>query len=773
MTRLHPIVLLACVAAFFSIHGPTTLAADDTPIQATFTVDAAKTLRTMDPQRLGGTNVAMWYYGSEYAAADVRKWLTEMHGRYIRIPGGSWANSVYWNGNGVRDAEGKVDPSRVGPDGYPAVDYSAYAPSFTVDPRTLHPATGGWHGHVDVKTQQDFIKAIPGTEALTCPNAGTGRPSDAAEWVKWANKKMGYDVHYWEIGNELGGSWEPGTELPFGKGQLTAEMYTKQHNDMAAAMRKVDPTIKIGGGAFAEEMIRDCGANVDFVSIHTYPGSRTLSDARMFADIGGSVASQVAPVRRWIHEYQPQREKQIEIAYTEWNLAGGIDNSRMFSGLWASIFLGELAEKGVSIASQWDCFSDLFYSKDGVHHVRKSEYYALWLWNNYMGDRLIPARSSNQTVYSYASRSDDALIVMFVNTDQEREAKVGVQIAGFSPASEGELATVTSREYHWNTVAKRPQWSTGPRIEGLKTGDDFNVTLAPFSMTYVRVPDKAKPALSPMARKALSEKKPAPGTPELRFVMPSEMYAGDHIRGEVIALEAGTEDPYRGTLAPAALTASSGVTFDRRKVRLAEDVGHFDMQPAAPGELTLTARSGDVTATNKMTVKPSVPRPVVFWDFSNPPVTDKETFSSDFALKEDLTKRPNRAVARVDVPAGGVVPADKARAVLKISRLPEAGKLDKSNIRGVVFDLMTSPDFACDDLDASIMVVMQSPANWWMHLGDVPLKDTGQWKTHQLDVTTEDYIKAVPSAMNIIFILNASKPAKGAIYFDRIGFMVR
>jgi hypothetical protein len=773
MTRLHPIVLLACVAAFFSIHGPTTLAADDTPIQATVTVDAAKTLRTMDPQRLGGTNVAMWYYGSEYAAADVRKWLTEMHGRYIRIPGGSWANSVYWNGNGVRDAEGKVDPSRVGPDGYPAVDYSAYAPSFTVDSKTLHPASGGWHGHVDVKTQEDFIKAIPGTEALACPNAGTGRPIDAAEWVKWANKKMGYDVRYWEIGNELGGSWEPGTELPFGKGQLTAGMYTKRYNDMADAMRKVDPTIKIGGGAFAEEMIRDCGANVDVVSIHTYPGSTTLSDARMFADIGGSVASQVAPVRKWIHEYQPQREKQIEIAYTEWNLAGGIDNSRMFSGLWANIFLGELAENGVSIANQWDCFSDLFYSKDRVDHVRKSEYYALWLWNNYIGDRLIPARSSNQTVYTYASRSDDAVIVMLVNTDQEREAKVAVQIAGFSPASEGELATVTSREYHWNTVAKRPQWSTGPRIEGLKTGDDFSVTLAPFSMTYVRVPDKAKPALSPMAREALSEKKPAPGSPELRFVMSSEMYAGDHIRGEVIALEAGREDPYRGTLAPAALTASRDVTFDRREVRLAEDVGHFDMQPAAPGELTLTARSGDVTATHKITVNPSVPRPVVFWDFSNPPVTDKETFSSDFALKEDLTKRPNRAVARVDLPAGGVVPADKARAVLKISRLPEADKLDKSNIRGVVFDLMTSPDFACDDPDASIMVVMQSPANWWMHLGDVQLKDAGQWKTHQLDATTEDYIKAMPSAMNIIFILNASKPAKGSIYFDRIGFMVR
>ena len=99
-------------------------------------------------------------------------------------------------------------------------------------------------------------------------------------------------------------------------------------------------------------------------------------------------------------------------------------------------------------------------------------------------------------------------------------------------------------------------------------------------------------------------------------------------------------------------------------------------------------------ATHKITVKPSVPRPVVFWDFTNPPVTDKETFSSDFALSEDLTQRANRAVARVDLPAGGIVPADKAKEVLQVRRLPEDDKLNKTNIRGVVFDLMTSTDFA-------------------------------------------------------------------------------
>jgi alpha-L-arabinofuranosidase len=776
MNRAHTIVLLAFAATLVSSRGSTTWAADGTPIQATVALDAAQTLQRMDPQRLGGTNVAMWYFRSTYFAPDVLKWMRDLHARYIRIPGGSWANGIFWNGNGVRGADGKVDPSKVGPDGYPAVDYSDYAPSFRVNGHTLHPEGGDWQGNVDVKTQQDFIQAIPGSEALACPNAGSGRPVDAAEWVKWANKKMGYNVRYWEIGNELGGAWEQGTELPFGKGQLTAEMYTKRYNEMANAMRAVDPTIKIGGGAFAEEMIRDCGANVDFVMIHTYPGSITQSEAQMFADIGKGIEQQTDQVRNWIRKYQPEREKQIEIAYTEWNLGGGVNNSQMFSGLWASVFLAELAKHGVAFANQWDCFSDLFHHYDEDRHARKSEYYALMLWNNYMGNRLISATSSNDTIYTCASRSDDAVCVMLINKDHERAAKVNVQLSGFTPAGAGEVARVTSREYHWNSVADRLQWSTGPRIEELKTRSDFSVTLSPFSMTYVRVPDQAKPVLSPIAQEALAEKSPAQGTPELRFVLPLEMYSGDQITGELIALAAGSADPYRGTLAPAALSADGDVTFDRSEVRLEEAVGHFDIRPAAPGELTITAQSDGAKATHKITVKSSVPRPVVFWDFSNPPVTDKGAFSSDFGLSEDLTQRANRAVARIDMWVGPKAVTDRSHIeILKILSLPGDDKVHKSNIRGVVADLMASPDFACDDPDACITAVMQSPANWWMRLSSVPLKDVEKWKTYRFDVMDQGHFKAMPSAFNLTFILEARKPVKvkGSLYFDRIGFMVR
>ncbi|MGN6505362.1 MAG: GH39 family glycosyl hydrolase [Tepidisphaeraceae bacterium] len=762
----------AAVAQDNVARDPAPQAAPQADVPADVVVDAAHTLRTFDPRQLGGTNVAMWYYPSLFASPTVRQWMTDLHAGSIRMPGGSWSNVVYWNGNGVRRPDGTVDPTKVGPDGYPAVDYSAYAPSFLADPKTLHPASGGWHGHTDVKKIHEFIQAIPGTQAMACPNIGTGRPIDAAEWVRWANQKMGYDVHLWELGNELGGAWEAGTELPFDKGRLTASMYTQRYNDTANAMRAVDPSIKIGGGAFAEEMVRDCGKNVDFVSIHTYPGSVTQTDAQMFADIGPGLKQQVTQARGWIQKYQPQRASQIQIAYTEWNLGFSVSKSEMFSGLWAEIFLGELAKQGVDMAQQWDCFADMLDVSDANAMARKPEYYALWLWNNYMGSRLISASKTQPGIYTYASRSDDAVTVMFVNTDASRSVKTHVRLDHFDPADIAEQATISSREYYWNPITQKPQWSTGPQIEKIAAGPRFEVELPPFSIRCIRVPSRSKPQLTPMAQEVLAAPAAPASAPALKVVMPSEIYVGDQLHADLIALAAGTDQPYRDDLADVALTVNGNARFSASSIRVDRAVWHFDLTANAPGDLTLTARSGASAVSQTLHVKPSIPRPIVFWDFGTPPVSDEKTFSSSYALTADSNERPNRNVARVDLNGQKAAGHDNAN-LLVVRELPPEAKLNKANIRGVIADVMVPKGFTTDDPNAHIMVVMQSSANWWMPLGTIPLKPGQDWKTYRFDITNPTYIKALPAALNIMFVLQSQKPVKGSVYFDKVGFMVR
>lgn len=118
MTKHISPLLSAYALPFVALlNSPHLYAAELTPIETTVTVDAAQTLRTMDPQRLGGTNVAVWYSSATYFAPDVQKLVADLHPRYIRIPGGSYCNALYWNGHGVRGADGKVDPTKVGPDG--------------------------------------------------------------------------------------------------------------------------------------------------------------------------------------------------------------------------------------------------------------------------------------------------------------------------------------------------------------------------------------------------------------------------------------------------------------------------------------------------------------------------------------------------------------------------------------------------------------------------------------------------------------------------------
>lgn len=60
----------------------------------------------------------------------------------------------------------------------------------------------------------------------------------AAEWVHYANIKMGYNISYWEIGNE---SYHISTRYP-----LSALEYAKAFNLFSKKMKDVDPTIKLG-----------------------------------------------------------------------------------------------------------------------------------------------------------------------------------------------------------------------------------------------------------------------------------------------------------------------------------------------------------------------------------------------------------------------------------------------------------------------------------------------------------------------------------------------
>ncbi len=745
--------------------------ADLTPISVVVKIDASKTLGVIDPQKLGGTNVALWDSPKSLTDPVPFGWMKNLGAKMIRMPGGSWSDMIYWNGNGVRNSAGVVDTTKVGPDGYPAVDYTGYAPAFAADAKTLKPSTK-FAGNVDVEALHNFVRAI-GASPYICVNAGTGRPLDAAEWVRWANLKMGYKAHYWEVGNELDGGWEDGHIDPKTGKEVTPQQYAQRFHAFAQAMKAVDPSIAVGGaatdvtpGGFAEAMLKYFGEDVDFVSIHSYRavGGKTADES--LQDVDSTVASEVGQARTYINEYQPARAGKIEIGYSEYNTTGGSPD--MFSGLWTSEWLAAMARNGVSFATQWDIYQNLILGESPYN--RAAEYFALKLWNQYTCPQIVPDDvSESRTVRSFATRTDNRVVVMLVNPDKDRAADVHVNLNGFSAAKSGFTTTISNGTCFWNEQKSAPDWSNEPKIAPIETGARFNATVPPMAVTYVVVP-RSHSAKSDCAFANCGHD--LQSKPVLRFVLPKQVFAGDLTEGWLEAVNQNGKLSYAKSLPDASITTSGDATLDRNHVRLSESIGRFVLQAQNPGEFTLSADVNGVRTTQKIDALSSVPQPVAYWDFTSPDATDKDLFQSDFALTSDASVRPNKSVARIDFPIGAAKP-QSGGTLIKVNQLPDGDKLVKSNIRGVIFDLKTSPDFACDDPNASVSAVMQSPNNYWIALGNAPLAGHSDWKTETVPITNKDQIQFMPTTFNLLLVLNTSKPVKGTIYLDRVGFLVR
>lgn len=91
----------------------------------------------------------------------------------------------------------------------------------------------------------------------------------AAQWVKYANVTKKYGIKYWQLGNEV--------EHEKGKAQLTKEKYSEIYSRMASAMKKQDPTIKVGTGILSNPVwnryilsMHFSAHLVDFISCHQY-----------------------------------------------------------------------------------------------------------------------------------------------------------------------------------------------------------------------------------------------------------------------------------------------------------------------------------------------------------------------------------------------------------------------------------------------------------------------------------------------------------------------
>jgi Glycoside hydrolase family 44 len=190
----------------------------------------------------------------------------------------------------------------------------------------------------------------------------------AADMVTYANKTKGYGIHYWSIGNEPD-IYPTTTGLPPSFATYTAADYCASFTAYAAAMKAVDPTIKVLGPelSFAYQpgddwltpFLDGCKDQVDIVTVHRYPiDPAQTTVAAAFAD-AATFRTLVQALRANLDAHGMQA---TPLAVTEANITWDgtpskstlpASPSTFFAGLWSADVTGVALEEGLLTNAFW------------------------------------------------------------------------------------------------------------------------------------------------------------------------------------------------------------------------------------------------------------------------------------------------------------------------------------------------------------------------------------------------------------------------------------
>ncbi len=753
--------LTSSVLLTASAHGESPVAPP-----ARVSIQPNEVIATTHDNRLLGGNIALWYEPEQLEKLGKSPYFKQWKPGLLRIPGGSWSDEFFWNGNGVRNGD-TIDKSKLTKNGW-QIDYSDYKPGFRVL-ADLSPSD--YHGVVDVKILHEFAKENA-PDTMVTVNAGTGTPQMAAEWVRWANKKMGYHVKYWEIGNELEGSWEAGNTRPDGS-KMTAKKYAEIFTRFAKAMKAVDPSIKIGGPTssndsitFVEELLKSAGDHVDFISFHTYPVDARISNPKDILNKSERISVATQKIRKWIKQYQPDRVGKIEIGVSEWHVKvhEDVNTGNLLSGLWCSRFIGEMLKNKIDFANEWDTFSTtdhggghgLFSSDDPSFSSPRAAYWALWMWSNTMGNQLVKSSvTGNSDVVSYATKDKGTLAVMLFNQSASDTIPVKFDIPKDSSKT-ARAIEFSHKSYLWSAVSHNPIWSLPPVERTVDFTQNKTINLPPMSATVLRFGEKSKQTAQHTDKLALD------------VIVPKKQSADTPFSSYIVLKDASKNAPYLGKPVKISVLTEGPVKVSKSSFVADHPVIPITITPTGPGLARITLKSDQATVRKTIQFYKIALTKQVVWTFG-----DKQQIQEVAGI---LPARMNTEVRRnenvYEVPFKNWQPVDKKNVILQVN--PLELPFPKGQVGGVIAQIKISPSLARAPKDAKVQVILQSQGNHWMMIDKMRLRDLPQrWKAFEFPIKNPQFLKTMPALYSLVFIVESSKPLNGSIYIDDLGFIRR
>ena len=412
------------------------------PALVTLNINAASTLRPAD-SRWFGVNLATW---DGYLGNSVTVPFLQAAGMLnVRLPGGSGADGYHWAQSAAQNATFYQVVTNLGANG----------------------------------------------NAYITVNYGSGTSNEAAAWVSSVNVTNQLHVKYWEIGNECYGTWE-NDQNTYAHDPYT---YAVRAAGYMAAMRAVDPTIKIGVVATPGDdsdangydshpaydartgqshngwvpvmltTLKSLGARPDFLIHHVYPQYASnpsppnpSPDSDPLILQNNNWAGDAATLRQEISDYWGAGGTNIELCCTENNsdaANGGKQLSSLVNGMYIVDTLSRLMQTEFNSYIWWDLrngegsngdidaslYGWRIYGDEGIISNQSGlnpTYYAFKLMQYFVrpGDTVLNASSSYLLLSTYAAlRSDGALNVLVINKDPITNFLGQINLGNYAPAT--------------------------------------------------------------------------------------------------------------------------------------------------------------------------------------------------------------------------------------------------------------------------------------------------------------------------------------------------
>ena len=472
----------------------------------TFTVDL--TLPEHTPQRIalhiGTTHAATFWldhvllFPNDHISGfdpDVIRLLKESKLPLLRYPGGNFVSGYHWK-DGIGPAHKR--PVRLNP-AWPVVEPN----------------------HVGTDEFMAFCKAV-GCEPMICVNAGNGTPKEAAQWVEYCNGSIQteygklraenghpepYNVHIWEIGNELYGNWQVG--------HCTPEEYAERYDAFQKAMRAVDPNLYIVANCqsldWNRPLVERKGSIVQSLSLHTLIGNGARAHTSPEA-VFRALMAHTTTYDDHLQALAQQARQTVadpKIAITELQVFTNVPQLPNNASQTESLFLAGIIHSAMRQGDLVDMIthSALVNHGGGLRKEREVVYpnpvhWVSHLYGNLPEGYLVKTATSGQTfsadvasiatvqsapvldAISLISTDEQTLILLIINRDPSQPVQTTIHLTGFCPASKAQVVTLSGESYMAKNTLQNPD-AVKPESSVVSVEKPFTLTVPAHSVTVL------------------------------------------------------------------------------------------------------------------------------------------------------------------------------------------------------------------------------------------------------------------------------------------------